>query len=100
LAPNPFTQPAQNGNGVNTRETTSQAVPLRLVNVTEVKASDAEKEINTSSVGNDVRAIILRMYRAGDSLRKIAETVGLNGRHYKLFQAVCTELGIKKVEEA
>jgi len=43
----------------------------------------------------DIRGIILRMSRQPNtSLRKIAEVVGLNGRKYQLFQAVCKELGI------
>ncbi|HAT45534.1 MAG TPA: hypothetical protein DCS90_10570, partial [Ktedonobacter sp.] len=77
-----------------------QAAPLRLVNDTESEGLDAQKEKDTSSVGNDVRGIIVRMHRAGDSLKKISDTVGLNGRKYPLFMAVCNELGMKKEKEA
>jgi|GEM_PF-5484767 len=98
LAPNPFPQNSTIVTPVNDVETPSQAAPLRLVNDTENEASHAQKNIDTSSVGNDVRGIIVRMRRAGDSLTKISDTVGLNGRKYPLFTAVCQELGIKKAE--
>jgi hypothetical protein len=99
LAPNPLTQGSTIVTTVNSVETPSQASPLRIVNDTEGEASHAQKEKDTSSVGNDVRGIIVRMHRAGHPLRKIAETVGLSGRKYPLFQAVCSELGMKKAEE-
>lgn len=100
LVPNPFTPGRTIVNAVNDVETPSQAAPLRLVNDTEREGLDAQKEKDTSSVGNDVRGIIVRMHRAGDSLKKISDTVGLNGRKYPLFMAVCSELGIKKEREA
>ncbi len=89
---------------VNAWETPSDAPSLRLVpnsvNVYEEESSQAQKKVDTSKVGNDIRQIIMRMSRAGTPLGEIAKMVGLNGRYYPIFQAVCVELGIKKVEEA
>jgi hypothetical protein len=39
------------------------------------------------------------MYKRNIPLRDIAYTVGLYGPKYKLFQALCTELGITTQEK-
>ena len=85
-----FTPGATSVNGVNEsgneREMTSQAMPLRLVRspespvtVYETGEGDAEKKVDTSKVGNETRAIIVRLYNAKPPMliSKIAEAVGL-----------------------
>lgn len=55
---------------------------------------DAEKSIDTSTIGNDMRAVIKQLSDREMPLRDIAEIVGLNGRKYRLFKAVCSEIGV------
>ena len=96
LAPNPFTQNHHSVNAVNGMETPSEARSWQSVNVTAEMSDDAQKPFETSSVGNDIRGIIVRLHEQKMPLGKIAEAVGLNGRKYPMFMAVCQELGIRK----
>jgi hypothetical protein len=97
------------GTSGNEREIASQAVPLHIVRsmespvtVYETGEGGAEKKIDTSKVGDETRAIIVRLYQAKPpmAIGKIADAVGLNGRKYPIFQEVCKELGIETKKKA
>jgi hypothetical protein len=49
-------------------------------------------------VGSDIREAVKRMRKAGLSHRDIAVFVGLSGRKWNVYQAVCAEENIEQVE--
>ncbi|SRR5579883_3376122 len=93
--------PGEAGNG---REMAPHAPSLRLIpgggNVSGQPGAQAQKKLDTAKIGNETRNIIKRMHQQNVPLGKIAEAVGLSGRNYDLFKAVCIELGIRKEEGA
>jgi len=64
------------------------------------RQEDSVSVESASSVGNDIRETIKRMRRKGMKHREIAVLVGLAGRKYDLYKAVCVELGITVEQEA
>jgi len=62
---------------------------------------EQEGEVNTEPVNTeDIKALITRMHKRSIPLRDISYTVGLYGRKYPQFQALCIELGIQVTENA
>lgn len=59
-----------------------------------------EGKNRTATVSDETKRTILKLSQDGVPLRKIAGYVGLAGEKYGIFKAVCTELGIRKAEEA
>jgi hypothetical protein len=55
---------------------------------------------SASSIGNDIRETIKRMRKRGMAHREIATLVGLAGRKYETYKAVCIELGITIEQES
>ena len=78
--------------GVYASETAAQADASSTVNVS---AEADETSVNTlARIGNDIRETIRRLNSKGMAHREIASAVGLSGRNYGAYQAVCRELGI------
>lgn len=91
---------SRNGNSAETVETAPEANPKIIEGVFPVSAPEGESSVNlTSSVGNDIRETIKRMRKGGLLHREIAPLVGLSGRKYSVYRAVCQEEGIAIEQE-
>ncbi len=98
LQPNPFPRNRDSGNSAETVETVLQAdgdISGNAFTVSGNVGDDAEKSLDTSVVRNDKRATIRKLAEKVP-LREVADAVNLSGWNYKLFQAVCREIGIGK----
>ena len=91
---NVFTPFTHSVNARKQVETALEADASQAFTLTNETVIDAENTVDTSEIGNDMRAVIKRLSEKKMPLRDIAETVGLNGRKYKLFKAVCDEIGV------
>jgi hypothetical protein len=99
LQPNPLTQSGLFVSAVSDVEVTTEADAGYSVSHTKPGSFDAEKSPETAEVGSEKREIIKRMIASKKyTLDEISIVVGLNGRKYPLFKAVCSEMGIKKGE--
>lgn len=87
----PFTHSVNAGKRLETAPL-ADAAPAFTFPVNDIV--DAEKSLDTSEIGNDMRAVIKQLDERKMPLRDIADIVGLNGRKYRLFKAVCSEIGI------
>jgi hypothetical protein len=93
LQPNPLTGYVSS---VSTLEAALQADTGEVLTLTDEESNSPVKI--TNEVGSDIREAVKRMRKAGLSHRDIAVFVGLSGRKWNVYQAVCTEENIEQVE--
>lgn len=82
---------------VETNETRLQAqreTPIETISISRDEETSRSK-IDTSSVSEETRATILRLHRKGKKKGEIASAVGLASEKYKIFSAVCKEMGLE-----
>jgi hypothetical protein len=91
---------SRNGNETETAETASQANPKIITDLFPASSPAVESSVNiTAGVGNEIRETIKRMRKGGLIHREIAPLVGLSGRKYSIYRAVCQEEGIAVDQE-